>query len=395
MGINTDIVNQLLNESESESLDFKREQYPFINASDTAKSELLKDILAFANSWRRVDAYILVGVEEVKGGRCRPIGISQHLDDNDIQQFVNSKTQRPVTFSYTPLVFEGIQLGCIYIPQQDRPIFLKQDYGKLKKNTVYIRRSSSTAEADPEEIARIGAATIHRQDEALLELQFADVDRYTPLGKTLSINSEIIDLPEMEAIPKHVSRNPLNFENPEFNREVAKYVAVQALAKPIGFALYNAGQTLVSNVQLKIIFPWENELTIFDKTDFPKRPVVSSIFSISANLSALGTHQCTVQKYNDHWVITVDFGNIRPGETLISYEPLYIGANKPQEISLSVCLYADNLSQPLKIPLSINISTVVTPWDLNAILARYRKWSYDSLPSDVKNRLKADFEDAP
>ena len=43
----------LLYQNESETLDFKEDQYAFDGATDIQKSELLKDILAFANSWRR------------------------------------------------------------------------------------------------------------------------------------------------------------------------------------------------------------------------------------------------------------------------------------------------------------------------------------------------------
>ncbi|CAN5374670.1 MAG: AlbA family DNA-binding domain-containing protein [Pyrinomonadaceae bacterium] len=67
--MNATLMEKLLNEDESSALDFKRDQYPFEKASDEQKSEFLKDILAFANAWRRTDAYILVGVEDVKGGR--------------------------------------------------------------------------------------------------------------------------------------------------------------------------------------------------------------------------------------------------------------------------------------------------------------------------------------
>src|SRR5689334_9292788 len=98
--MDTELMEQLLNEDESEALDFKRDQYPFDKAADEEKSELLKDILAFANSWKRTDAYILVGVDDVKGGRSKPIGVVYHLDDARLQQFVNSKTQRRIVFSY-------------------------------------------------------------------------------------------------------------------------------------------------------------------------------------------------------------------------------------------------------------------------------------------------------
>jgi len=60
---------------------------------------------------RRSDAYILIGVEEVKGGRCNVIGVINHFDDASIQQFVNSKTNHPLNFSYQVSPFEGNLAG--------------------------------------------------------------------------------------------------------------------------------------------------------------------------------------------------------------------------------------------------------------------------------------------
>lgn len=150
-------LEELLNEQESTSLDFKRDQYPFVGASDDAKSELLKDILAFANSWRRTDAFILVGIEEVRGARSTPVGVTTHLDDASLQQFVNAKVQRPVTFSYQSATVDGAEIGVFTIPLQDRPFYLTKEYGRLRNGVVYIRRGSSTAEATPDEIAKMGA----------------------------------------------------------------------------------------------------------------------------------------------------------------------------------------------------------------------------------------------
>jgi len=46
--IDAALVDRLLYEAESDALDFKRDQYPFVNATDAQKAELLKDILAMA-----------------------------------------------------------------------------------------------------------------------------------------------------------------------------------------------------------------------------------------------------------------------------------------------------------------------------------------------------------
>jgi len=111
--MDTNLIEQLLNESESAYLDYKRDQYPFDGADEDVKSELLKDILAFTNAWRRTDAYILIGVQEIKGSRSDVIGITKHLEDHVLQQFVNSKTQQPITFSYIPIIFDAQQIGVI------------------------------------------------------------------------------------------------------------------------------------------------------------------------------------------------------------------------------------------------------------------------------------------
>lgn len=150
----TDTIDALLWEDESTTLDFKEQQYPL--TSDEEKAELIKDVLAFANAFRRNDAYILLGIREHKGGRAAVIGVTNHPDDASLQQLVNSKTNRPVEFSYHALTIDNQQIGIIQIPRQPRPAYLTRNFGKLTTNTVYIRHGSSTSIATPDEIARMG-----------------------------------------------------------------------------------------------------------------------------------------------------------------------------------------------------------------------------------------------
>ena len=81
---------------EGPTLDFKREQYPFEKETAEVKSELLKDILAMVNTHRYRTAYILVGVEELRGGRSKVVGVDRHWEDASLHQFVNSRTNRLV-----------------------------------------------------------------------------------------------------------------------------------------------------------------------------------------------------------------------------------------------------------------------------------------------------------
>ena len=148
-----ELINHLVYESESNILDFKSEQYKFIKATDGEKCKLLKDILAFANASRYSDAYILIGFKEEKGRKADTVGILEDIDDAMLQQFVNSKVNKPIDFSYAQLIYEEKKIAVITIPLQRRPFFLIKDYGTCKKDIVYIRHGSSTSIARPDEIS--------------------------------------------------------------------------------------------------------------------------------------------------------------------------------------------------------------------------------------------------
>lgn len=172
-------LSSLLRRSEGDTLDFKRENYRFKNGSETEKSELLKDILAVANAWKATEAYIIIGVHEIDGKVAEVCGIVPELNDSDVQQFVNSKTNRPIAFAVEHAEYEGRQLTIIRVLQkQPRPIFLIKGYGRLHKNVVYIRRGSSTDQASPDEIAEMAKqeVTISSPD---IELRFQiTIDAY-------------------------------------------------------------------------------------------------------------------------------------------------------------------------------------------------------------------------
>jgi hypothetical protein len=165
----------LLNRSESEILDFKSKQYLFAGASNEDKGELLKDILAMSNAWKTSDAYILIGVEEENERAIGICGAATTLGDNDVQQFVNSKTNRPISFRLEVFLHKGANLTIIHIDKnQRRPIHLIKSFGGLEKEVVYIRRGTSTDKAAPEEIAEMGKedARTNAKPDVGLEFEF-------------------------------------------------------------------------------------------------------------------------------------------------------------------------------------------------------------------------------
>lgn len=377
-----DLIEQLLNEDESSSLDFKRDQYEFEGAADEKKAELLKDILAFANAWRRAYAYILIGVEEIKGGRSLIVGVQSHLDDAKLQQLVNSKTQRPIEFSYRPYLFEGVQIGIITIPVQDRPLFLKRDFGGLRKDVVYVRRGSSTAEANPDEIAKMGAAaaTAARADP-VLDLQFAAIYKRRELGSQITVQSVVFEpllnpeifRPQPKSHPGGI-RSLMELEltiNPSYYDELIKYKAQRVFFYPVGFVLENRTGQVALGVQLKATSVVQEGVRLIDATELPVRPVRNPFDQIArdriASEASIQGPNPNVARYGDHWEITVDFGKVLPRSKIWSTGMIFVGGNDSQSVEFNAKIYAENLSEPSCVPMLIQIKTIRRPMERNDV----------------------------
>src|SRR5207245_718297 len=120
--VNISELAALLQCSESETLDFKSKQYPFTGATDEEKSELLKDIVAMANAWKTSDGFILIGIEEKHERVVGVCGADATLHDHDVQQFINTKINRPVSFRIELQSYQNATLTIVHIDKvQFRP----------------------------------------------------------------------------------------------------------------------------------------------------------------------------------------------------------------------------------------------------------------------------------
>jgi len=360
------MLEQLLYEEEGSTLDFKRDQYPFEGAGNDAKSELLKDILAFVNAWRRSDAYILIGVDEVRGGRSLVVGVTTHLDDAKLQQFVNSKTQRPVHFSYYQAAIDNRDIGIIHIPPQERPVYLVKDYGKLVKQKVYVRRSSSTDIAASAEIVRMGQAFVEGLDSMpLIELQLFDFERLTPLGNSLEIETVNLTVPGDSEIPDYgVARFPLGpnmyftmpscDKNRNYYRDTALYMKTTLETHRVDFTVYNAGNIVAKDVRIELVVPDPDGNLIFrDAADMPNEP--SADFLLSHVAQPAFNLDVNVQTVSEVHRVTLEFGKIQPKASAQTYSGLFIGSRCPQIIELKARIFADNLPAPRETALTLQV----------------------------------------
>ena len=362
MSFDSKLLESLLYEEEGTALDFKSTQYPFNGAADNQKAELLKDILAFANSWRRTTAYILIGVEEVKGGRSKIVGVTEDLDDAILHQFVNSKTQRPIEFSHRPFSTGGVKIGVIEIPIQERPIYLKKRYNCLDGQDVYIRDGSSTRIASPDEIAKMGADQGGWTTPEFV-LEWADLDRQVVLASpctqcTLSLNPI---LPPDTFEGRMPRRSPLELleyrpRNPDYSRKVIAHAAEMARFTPLGLCLHNNSSVSGKRVCFIGSMYKADSIVVKDWIEPRPRKVLDDIDMLkNLNIGRNDEPEAHLQEHDDRWEVRIDFGDIRPHEKIWTGSPLWFGSWESTSTKLEGNLLGDNLPEPIPCSLSISL----------------------------------------
>lgn len=129
---------------EGEYLDFKEDDYHKDN-----KEELIKDIVALANSHSDRNKYIIIGVIE-DNNVCKGIkGIDKNTirDEAGFQQIVNTYIYENLIVNYNVVQIDGKDVLVIQIPvtnNANRPFMLKKQIGKWKENEILIRKGSMT-----------------------------------------------------------------------------------------------------------------------------------------------------------------------------------------------------------------------------------------------------------
>ncbi len=376
MKIDNQLIESLLYEEEGVELDLKEEQYKFIKAIDDDKCELLKDVLAFANAWRRSDAFILVGVKDVKGGRSLIVGITDLLDDASIQQFINTKTNRPIIFSYQNLSFEGKKIAVIHIPIQQRPIYLKKDFGKLKSDTVYLRRGSSTAIADIDEISKMGTSPHIEVGKPELDVFFANPSTRTRLSNRQSIKSLVLEIPPKSSIPDYSSENNDSYgigispsTNYSYYKELAHFTKITKLVSPLFIAVGNTGSLTAQDVRIEIKMDKANgAIKIVDPRrypDTPKRQYNPLDFHIHRGGDIFDIE---ISDVGNSWIIEARAEKVQPKAVQWFYSPIYLGATTNCTVNMEISVFSDELSIPKKQQLFVDVQSEQQKIDLKGII---------------------------
>lgn len=361
MSVTDDILNQLLYRNEGVDLDFKQAQYRFTKAEDNEKSELLKDILAIANSWRDGTGYILIGFKDCTPHPAEVVGIAaeDHIDDSRLQQFVNSKVEPALDFKYEERIFEGKHIAVISIPKQQRPFFVAAKYGKVNSNIVYVRRGSSTDEATPIEIGRM-VQPVSAPSMGQIYVELLD-HKDAPQGSPQNLH--FIKVGQLPDFTREVIRErfaPVVLQpsvNSDYFRDLAAYLAAVNGSLNLKLRVLNQSNFSLKDfkVEVRVSTP-DVKYKFIPKSLFPKPPsqdlFVGDIFKSngSENPQAIQT-----EKRGSQQICFARSASLLPGEEFLS-DPFLLRLQNACDLSIEVRVLAEQLGTPIVMTYDFSVS---------------------------------------
>jgi hypothetical protein len=355
--LDNELLTALRYKSEGTDIDFKAEAYRLAGASEHERSEMLKDMLAMANAWRDGTGYILLGLKDQRPLPAEVLGIFGHLDDADLQQFVHAKVKPKLTFHYEEHVYEGKTIGVITIPKQKRAFYLANAYGKLKSNVVYVRRGSSTAEAEPPEIndmvqadegrgnMRVELAVLTPENTGLPD-SFAQ--RY------LKVLQPLPDYSRARSYSNGLMEVSLHHDNSDYWRELSEYIRVNSALVEMRFVLFNRSERQLSNAKLEVTIEALDgqDIEILPGGRLPKSPrsqwSVDSLIRSSSTMAVAIESKFVVEDDGPTPVCHVRFGTLLPGEEGRSVDTLAVTPLGPGKLRLNCRILASELAAPIE-----------------------------------------------
>lgn len=339
------LLEELRYKGEGSDLDYKAERYPFASASDEEKGEMLKDILAFANAHRAGPAYILMGFKDIPPHPAEVVGLSADgaIDDSRVQQFVNSKLNSNLEFRYEEGMFGGQHIAVITIPQQRRPFYLKKDYGNVRKDTVYVRRGSSTGIASLDEIARMGSS--RGEVKAFLEFQ-------TPENEPLPNEFERRFISFPRKLPNLIpDRNSFLANtvlvNKDYFREGAAYHSSRNRVIQTRLLLSNQSEFSLGDTHLEMFVrcPDGEIVSLLRADEMPDVP--SSYYTpLARGHLELAGQAVEVDNRGKYPVAHVALGTIRPGQKVTAEDDIAILPSGPGVYSIMTRIFANEIPTP-------------------------------------------------
>lgn len=141
---------ELLERSETDTIDYKRTMYDFDNDTENKKlAAYLKDIISFSNTIRNESSFIIIGVHKNPDNSFELYGIDKHIDESILQAKVTNKIFPVPKFKYYTFNYNNMKFGIFEFPIQKYqvPLSPTSSMKGLVVNQPYYRKGSMNTEA--------------------------------------------------------------------------------------------------------------------------------------------------------------------------------------------------------------------------------------------------------
>lgn len=152
----TEVIKRFIdNKQENEYVDFKLKTY----GKDLANSELVKDVVAFANGEAKGDKYIIFGVaDETK----EIVGIpdTEKFEPSVLENSLDGRVEPRVKIECGEIQIDGKRVAYIKIPEKNDnpPYIIKKAGGKnqsIREGDILVRIGTSNRKANREDLDRM------------------------------------------------------------------------------------------------------------------------------------------------------------------------------------------------------------------------------------------------
>jgi hypothetical protein len=249
----------------------------------------------------------------------------------------------------------------------DNGIWLCQNCAKVIDNDTarFTRELLRAWKVVAEDRARrlIGKATGAVDVGPVLEMQFADLSSRVKLGTTVTVESTVVEIPDLGKIPLYGPASktfygiPLdgydNIRNRDYYRDTAVYLRDRSLLKPVGVAVTNTSSAAAEEVWATLSLDAAPDLVVVDESETPCEP--STCWQPPGR--PFDRDRCVqVARYGNTFEIRIRIGTVQPGTTRWSDEPFYIGARQPMTAVARAEVTANNLRAPVTLDAAIEIT---------------------------------------
>lgn len=244
-------LHQILQfDSESQLLDYKKEQYPMGKVGK--KSEILKDISAFANHPSNEDKFIIIGVKEENGIATEFNNIEDIIDQANYQQYLNENIEPQINFEYKSFEYRSYKLSYFRIfKNTSRPYLFKKDIidaskqsGNFKIGDGFIRSGTSTRKLKLSDF------------DAIYSSKFEILDRSEDIEIIPVSHKRIVEFERRSSVYKQfLDLNVVNKSNKSIDLDVKMKVFTTEDLQLYSIGEFGKLQRLQDN-------PWANAFTI-------------------------------------------------------------------------------------------------------------------------------------